>query len=290
MVPVKRKRGRPSNAELAERRKAEAEKAAKLNRPDAVILKELKERFTLLELLSEAAALGQIRALVVSGGPGIGKTFRIQQVLERVSRQEMYEVNSGGVSPVNVYKLGYRTRMPRQVAVLDDADEIFRDEDSLNLVKAMCDSSLTRKVSWLKESAALREEDIPQVYEYEGAMIFVTNLDMQGAIDEGRSANIPHYEALISRAMYLDLRIYTRREKAIWVSHVATEGKIFAREGIDTKTGAKILKYISDKREELRTLDVRTVLKMCQLVNSPKVVKEFGGKWETAADHLMCRQ
>jgi hypothetical protein len=286
---AKRKRGRPSNAEKAARLAAESEKAAKLDRPDTVILKELKERFVLLSLLTEAAAAGQIKALVVAGGPGVGKTYTIQKTLERVSSPERCEVRKGAVSPVNIYKLGYRTRHPKSVAVLDDADSIFADEDSLNVLKSLCDSSLDRRVDWLKESAALREEDIPQTYTYEGAMIFVTNLDFQSAIDLGHSRQIAHFEALMSRAMYLDLRLYSRRELAIWVAHVATEGKVFAREGVDKVTGGKILKYISDKREELRALDVRTVLKLCELANSKSVAREFKGDWQTAANILLCR-
>ncbi len=47
-------------------------------------------------------------------------------------------------------------------------------EDALNILKALCDTSSTRKVSYMKEAPQLRENDIPQSFEYNGAMIFIS--------------------------------------------------------------------------------------------------------------------
>ena len=47
---------------------------------------------------------------------------------------------------------------------------------SLNQLKALCDSSATRRISWLKESQALKEDDVPTTYEFGGTFIFISNL------------------------------------------------------------------------------------------------------------------
>jgi hypothetical protein len=71
------------------------------------------------------------------------------------------------------------------VIVLDDADSIFNDEDALNILKAFCDTSSTRRVSWLKESNALTEDDVPKQYDFQG---IETNFLSSFPVKEGRES------------------------------------------------------------------------------------------------------
>ncbi len=85
-----------------------------------------------------------------------------------------HEIVRGSLSALHLYMLAYNYRKPGNVIVLDDADSIFNDEDALNILKALCDTSSSRKVSYMKEAPQLKEADIPQSFEFNGAMIFIS--------------------------------------------------------------------------------------------------------------------
>jgi hypothetical protein len=272
-----KKRGRPSKAAVAAR-EAVKPKA----RPDADVLRDLKERFDMLGKLTHASISNNIRSMVVTGAPGVGKTYTVENILESTEGAK-FEVVKGTLSAVELYKLGYRMRTPGSVIVLDDADGIFTDEDALNVLKALCDSSQVRRVSWLKDSATLRQDDVPQTYEFNGSFIFISNLDFQHYVDMGGNKYVAHFEALMSRSLYLDLRLHDRQAISLWVEHIARAGKMFAREGVTDKVGEEIIAFLKANRDTLREFSLRTAMKLCQLAKAhPK-------EWEHMGRVLLCR-
>lgn len=272
-----KKRGRPSNADLA----ARAQMASKPARSDSEVLQDLQDRFGMLNILTKSALSSEIRALVVTGAPGVGKTYTVQNVLE-TTPDAKFDIIRGTLSAVNLYKLGYAYRRPGNVIVLDDADGIFQDEDALNILKALCDSSSTRRVHWMKESAALKEDDVPQSYEFHGTFIFISNLDFQKYVDMGGNKYVPHFEALMSRALYLDLRLHDRQAISLWVNHVATAGKLFAREEVSDSLGKEILDFVHKHRDDLRELSLRTLVKLIGLAKGNQ-------NWQHMGKILLCR-
>jgi hypothetical protein len=277
MALVIKRRGRPTKAMVAAR---EALKPKPRN--DAEVLADLTLRFDMLGKLTTAALGQNIRSLVVSGAPGVGKSYTVENVLEH-AKGARYEIVRGTLSGVSLYKLGYAFRAPGNVIVLDDADGIFADEDALNVLKALCDSSATRRVHWLKESQALKEDDVPQQYDFHGAMVFISNINFQDVVDRGGNKFIPHFEALLSRSLYLDLQLHDRQAIALWVRHVAFQGKLFQREGVSEAVGKRILDFISTHRDNLRELSIRTLLKASALA------KGNPNDWEPMARILLCR-
>ena len=272
-----KRRGRPSKQMLAER-----EVSRPKARPDTEVLQDLKDRFDMLGKLTHGSIKSSMRSMVVSGAPGVGKTYTVEQILQNTPNLE-YETVRGALSAVNLYKLGYKYRKPGNVVVLDDADSIFTDEDALNILKALCDSSPVRRVHWMKESMALKEDDIPQSYEFYGSFIFISNLDFQKYVDMGGNKYVAHFEALMSRSLYLDLRLHDRQAISLWVNHIATEGKLFTREGITPEVGNKILAFIKQYRDDLRELSLRTLMKACGLAKSHPT------EWERMARVLLVK-
>jgi hypothetical protein len=272
MIPVPKKRGRPAKTVQVE-----------TIRSDVEIIQDLSERFSVLSRLTHGAVNGNIRSLVVSGAPGVGKSYTVENILS--NSDIPYEIVSGGISAVHLYKLGYRMRKPGSVIVLDDSDSIFTDEEAINILKAMCDTSPIRKVSWLKDSPTLRQEDdqVPTDYDFEGSIIFISNLDFSAFVEENRNKFSQHFEALISRAFYLDLRLHKRDEIAVWINHVATSAKLFLREGITEAEGNQALAFISNYRHKIRVLSIRTLVHLCQLIKSEP------NTWYQTARVTLCR-
>lgn len=278
MSLVIKKRGRPSKAEVAARTAKVAPK-----RSNAQILSDLKERFDILGLLTRGAVAKNIRAMVVTGAPGVGKTYTVEQILERSNAK--HDVIRGSLSAINLYMKAYEYRQPGSVLVLDDADSIFNDEDALNILKALCDSSAERKVSYLKEAHALKADgkDVPQQFTFHGAMVFISNLDFQTFVDQGKNKFAVHFEALMSRALYLDLRLHSREELGLWVSHIAENGRIFDREDVPRHLRPLILNFLTEHRDNLRELSIRTLMKLCGLA------KDNPARWESIARVLLTR-
>ena len=92
-----------------------------------------------------------------------------------------------------------------KLVIFDDCDSVFADELALNILKAALDSGKTRKICWNSDSRLLREEGIPNTFNFNGSAIFITNLKF----DNVRSTKIKdHLEALMSRCHYIDLEIF----------------------------------------------------------------------------------
>ncbi len=278
MSLVIKKRGRPSKADIAARAAVVKVKA----RSDSQILGDLKERFDILSLLTRGAVAKNIRAMVVTGAPGIGKTYNVKQILERQAKDK-HEIVRGTLSAINLYMLAHRYRNAGNVIVLDDADDIFHDEDALNILKVLCDTSATRKVSYRKEAHQLKEQDVPQEFEFNGAMIFISNVDFQRFVDEGKNKFAAHMGALMSRSLYLDLQIHDRNSLGVWVAHIAGTGRIFDREDVPNYLRQPILNFLRENRESLRELSIRTLMKLCGLA------KENPARWESIARVLLTR-
>jgi hypothetical protein len=274
-----KKRGRPSKAVLAER--AEMLRKTATPRDDATVLKDLIKRFGMLDKLTRGCISNDIRSMIVVGAPGVGKTFTVESILETTPDLK-YEIVKGGLSAVELYKMGYRNRRPGSVVVIDDADSIFSDEEGLSILKAMCDSSSTRRVSWMKDSSTLREDDVPQTYDFQGSFIFISNIDFQRYIDTGGNKYVVHFEALMSRSLYLDLRVHDRQAISLWVEHVATHGKMFAKENVSEAVGRDILAFLKKNRDDLREYSLRTAVKLCGLAKSHH-------DWKDMAQVLLCR-
>jgi hypothetical protein len=274
-----KKRGRPSKADLAARTKATKP------RSDTAILADVVERFEYLSILTQGAVEQSVRSLTITGGPGIGKTYNVERILQHAKQAKgtKYEVVRGTLSAINLYMLAYRNRMPGSVVVLDDADTIFQDEDALNILKVLCDSSEERVVSYLKEAPQLREHDIPQTFAFRGAMIFVSNLDFQKYVDEGKNKYAVHFDAIMSRSLYLPIPLHSNQELSVWVSHIAKTQKIFQREGVSPAGGEEILSFIKTHRDNIRKLSIRTLVNLCQLY------KTHNTKWKGIAKATLCR-
>jgi len=248
---------------------------------DEDLLADISERFRVLDLLTRASADGTIRSLIATGAPGVGKSYAVYNALAQSNAK--HTIISGAVSGVELYKLAYSHRSMGNVLVLDDADSIFHDEEALNVLKVMTDSADNRYVSWRKDSSTLREDDVPQSHEFKGSCIFVSNLDFQTYVDEGKSKLAVHFAAMQDRALYLDLRIHDRRALSLWIQHVCVAGKMFAKEGVSTAQGKLILDFVTLHRDNMRDMSLRTVKKLIQLSKSAPT------DWQKMAKMLMVK-
>lgn len=237
------------------------------NETDAEIEARLAERFSILEVLTNAAVKGEARALVVSGPAGLGKSYTVEKALEAWDPEQInHTIVKGYVKTTGLYKLLYQYRAAGQVLVFDDADTIFYDDNSLNLLKAVCDTTERRVVSYLAETNMVDEESaerIPRSFAFEGTIVFITNLDFDSLIDKGHKL-APHLQALVSRSHYIDLAMKTRRDYMVRIKQVLKMGLLKAQ-GLNSQQEDDVVAFLDKNQDRLRELSLRMAIKIGNL-------------------------
>lgn len=235
-------------------------------------IKEIQERFDILNEMTEAAIDGTVRGMIVSGPPGVGKSYGVEHVLEEHNmfdrlgdRPLKYEVVKGAMTPIGLYCLLYKNADAGRVLVLDDCDGILFDELALNLLKGALDSGNKRKINWNADSHKLRNEGVPDTFEFKGSVIFITNLKFDNMIQGGRLGKIKdHLEAILSRCHYLDLTLDTMRDKMLRIKQIVRDGMLEKYKFSEDEKQI-IIKFIDDNRTKLREVSLRMVLKIADL-------------------------
>jgi hypothetical protein len=289
-----RPRGAKNKATLAKLGLDKAGKPVKDTRTDLDIVSTIVERFNVYYRMVKAAAQEAITALIVSGSAGVGKTYTAQWALnhEKETKGTRFKLVNGNASAIGLYETAYRYRHSKDVIVLDDADRIFDDEESLNILKVLLDTSHERWVSWITDHAMFKgegDDKLPREFVYNGSMIFLTNKDFQSYIDTGKGRYVEHMEALMSRSIYLDLKMHNRREVALWMKHIVLKNKILQAAPIylSADQEQEAVNWILKNRAEVRELSIRTALKLGKMMKMDRDDKTE--QWERMAEITLLR-
>ena len=170
---------------------------------DAQRMDEIATRFEILDQMTKSLIKSDIRALIVTGPPGVGKSFGVEEELNKSSlfgdmtgARRKYEVVKGAMTALGLYAKLYEYSDKGNVLVFDDCDSVLMDDLALNILKAALDSGKKRMIYWNAESNKLRSEGIPDKFEFKGSACFITNIKFENV----RSKKLQdHLEALQSR-------------------------------------------------------------------------------------------
>ena len=245
-----------------------------LTESDEEIMTRLGQRFGILEDMTRAVKRGDVRAMIVTGPPGVGKSFGVEKVLGKHdvfadvandSKLKKYEVVKGAMSAIGLYKKLYEFSDRKCILVFDDCDSVLLDDLSLNILKAALDSGKKRTIHWNTDSRLLRQEGVPNSFEFKGGAIFISNIKF----DHVKSKKLrDHLEALESRCHYLDLTIDTTREKMLRIRQVVNDCGMLDDYGFDDDGKAEVVEFIESNKNKIRELSLRMVLKVADLRKS----------------------
>ena len=248
---------------------------------DEQIYERLAERFEILDEMTKAVKSGDVRAMIVSGPPGVGKSFGVEKVLQKADlfntlaeKKPKFEVVKGAMSSIGLYAKLYEFAEKGNVVVFDDCDSILMEDLSLNILKGALDSSERRFISWNTDSRILRSDGIPDRFEFKGAAIFITNIKFEHV----KSKRLrDHLDALESRCHYIDLAIDTNREKILRIKQVVNDNDMLARYDFEQCIKDEIVEFVETNQDKLRELSLRMVLKLSDLR------KSFPASWKAMA-------
>ncbi len=238
------------------------------NETDEEAIERIAARFSILDEMAEAVSTSKVRAMIVSGPPGIGKSYGVERALEKQNMFEdiagttrKFEVVKGAMSAIGLYKKLYEHSGKGHVVCFDDCDAILYDDLALNLLKAALDTGKHRTLHWNTESRTLMAEGMPNSFEFFGGVIFITNIKF----DNVKSKKLQdHLQALQSRCHYLDLTIDSMRDRMLRIRQICRIGML-EKYGMPKDEEERLIQFVFENKHKLREISLRMVLKIADL-------------------------
>ncbi len=240
----------------------------------------INTRFEFVEKLVNMVAAGVQPSAVITGEGGLGKTYTVTKTLETNGFKDISDLADFQVGAVintrkcftmvkgySTAKGLYRTLFEnnKSIIVFDDCDAVLKDPVALNLLKGALDSYGKRIISW---NADMRDEDLPRSFNFEGRVIFISNMT-QDSIDQ----------AIRSRSMLIDLSM-SADQKIDRMSFIA-KSESFMPE-YDNKVKQDALDLIRELKDDAKEISLRTLISVCKVrAANPKDYKEM-------AEYMLC--
>jgi hypothetical protein len=234
----------------------------------------IDERFSFVEKLVTMVATGVQPSAVITGSGGLGKTYTVTKTLESNGYKDISDLAEFQVgSVINTRKCFttvkgfstakglYRTLFENQksVIVFDDCDAVLKDPVALNLLKGALDSYGKRIISW---NADMRDEDLPRSFNFEGRVIFISNMD-QSRIDQ----------AIRSRSMLIDLEM-TLDQKIDRMETISKSAEFLPE--YDSKIKQDALALIREVKDQCSEISLRTLISVAKIrASNPKDFKDL---------------
>lgn len=248
--------------EHAERHFARASKGVVVQETSTVPQFSINKRFSFLEQAVTMVAHGIQNSVIICGSGGLGKSYTVMNTLSKLGMQDNVKVVKGFSTAKGLYRLLFENN--DSILVLDDCDSIWKDNNSLNLLKSALDSYETRVISW---NAERMDEDLPSSFIYTGKVIFITNLS-ESQLDQ----------AVRTRCLFIDVSM-TREEIIERMTVIAKSDEFLPMVSTEAKT--KAIEFIKKNIQAVRNISLRT------LVNVSKIAENGNEDWEEMATYVV---
>jgi hypothetical protein len=240
----------------------------------------INERFGFVEKLVTMVANNVQPSAVITGEGGLGKTYTVTKTLEANGYKDISDLADFQVGAVintrkcftmvkgfSTAKGLYRTLFEnnKSVIVFDDCDAVLKDPVALNILKSALDSYGKRIISW---NADMRDDDLPRSFNFEGRVIFISNME-QDRIDQ----------AIRSRSMMIDLSM-TKDQKIDRMEFIAKSPEFLPEYDATSKEDA--LALIREIKDECKEISLRTLISVTKVRASNKDWKDLATYMLTA--------
>lgn len=241
---------------------------------------DINTRFGFVEKLVNMVAMGIQASAVVTGEGGLGKTYTVTKTLEAngykdisdladfetgelVRKSKCFTTVKGYSTAKGLYRTLYENN--NSVIVFDDCDAVLKDPVALNILKGALDSYGKRIISW---NADMKDEDLPRSFNFEGRVIFISNMD-QDKIDQ----------AIRTRSMMIDLSM-TCDQKIDRMEYIAASAEFMPEYEMAHKKDA--LALIRAIKAECKEISLRTLIAVTKVRASNKDWKDLATYMLTA--------
>ena len=242
---------------------------------------DINTRFGFVEKLVTMVASGVQPSAVVTGEGGLGKTYTVTKTLEANGYKDISDLADFQVGSVistrkcftfvkgySTAKGLYRTLFEnnKSIIVFDDCDAVLKDPVALNILKGALDSYGKRIISW---NADMRDDDLPKSFNFEGRVIFISNMS-QDKIDQ----------AIRSRSMMIDLSM-TTNQKIDRMEHISKSEEFLPE--YDKSVKADALALIRAIKDDCKEISLRTLIAVAKVrASNPTDYKDLATYMLTA--------
>jgi replication-associated recombination protein RarA len=187
----------------------------------------------------------KVPSLLLVGGPGLGKSYMVNQVLEQanLSEETDYMIIKGHSSARALFNT-LRDNNGKTI-IFDDCDSIFKDTSALNILKGALDSYSKRIISW-------NTAEEPETVEFTGRIIFISNL----SLDRIESA-------ILSRSFVVDLDV-TKDEMLLRMEEILEN----VEPRVELSLKQEALELIKANKDVISELNMRSLIKAIRIRNS----------------------
>lgn len=197
-------------------------------------------------------------ALLVTGSPGVGKTYITGEEIKNagLEKGKDWVKIKGKSTAAAMYISLYRNN--GKLIVYDDCDSVFKDDNAVNILKGALDSEESeRDISWetakeIKDPAT--GEIVPRSFNFKGRVIFLSNLP-QKRVDS----------AIKSRAFVLEVAL-SPNDMVKYIEELMP--KVMPDEPMSLKKGAlNTIKSVAAVNKKVQ-LNMRTLLKAIKILKN----------------------
>jgi hypothetical protein len=225
---------------------------------------DINKRFEMLSNFTKMTLKGLVNSALITGEGGLGKSYTVLKELQEMNlvEHEDYVVIKGYSTPKALYATLYENA--NKIVIFDDCDSILKDAIALNILKGALDTYEKRTISWMSRGPF--SDDLPDSFDFNGQVIFISNLKLN-KIDQ----------AVRSRAIAVDVSM-NNNEKIQRIRSIISD----ILPEYDVKTKEEVLEFLEQNIHITRTFNIRT------FQNVIKVHVQYNGKdWEEAAKYIM---
>jgi hypothetical protein len=239
--------------------------------------------FKAIELYTIQVAKRKSNSLIITGMAGVGKSQTVKETLKSIGLipDVNYYFATGTVTTAGLYEVLFKNRSG--LVIFDDCDAVFKDPDSVNMLKGALDTYDVREISKLTkgntfDSTGMSDSDIQEMYdkdpkkmpnkfEFKGQIIFISNLP-EDKFDD----------AIISRSLHVD--VHLDKDQIIQRMRDIMK-KISPELDMELKSEAlEYLIYITENFPVKFDLNIRTLIHSINLRSGNDDEMTFGGKQE----------
>ena len=220
---------------------------------------ELQLKYDKVRKFVRHIAAADLRSLIISGPPGVGKSFMVKQFLDEHADGE-HKYLHGKITPLSLYDALYKHRKPKQVLILDDTDSIFKDPQGQNILKAAMDSTPVRSISWESTSALLDRMKLPMNFNFEGGVILITNVGF-----DGNNRLSIHLRAIKDRSFPMQIGSDDKATRMTMISFMVLRQDMLKDYNFSEAEKAQLLDYLSSNLSRLQSISLRTMVKLATL-------------------------
>lgn len=219
------------------------------SRPNKVDLP-VNERFDFIFEFAQMVGSKQIPSLLLTGTPGTGKTYTVTEALTGLMLEENHDylVVKGHTSAFGLYQLLHDNQ--EGLIVMDDADSVWKDQVSLNILKAALDSYSKRTISWY--SASTDRGGLPSSFDFKGSIIFISN-QVASKLDP----------AVVSRTITANLEL-TNTELVDRMEGIMEDVEC----NVPISAKMEVIDFLRENAEKFNALSLRTFIQTIRLRNS----------------------